>query len=116
VTDGSFVDVAALADIPPQTPVRVEVEGVPICLISVDGTVHAIHDVCSHALESLSGGWVDADRIECPRHGATFSVITGEALSPPASAPVPTFAVAVHDGRVLVDPVPSRPHPIFRTP
>lgn len=115
MTERTLIDVAALSDVPPATPVRVEVDGTPICLINVDGTVHAIHDVCSHALQSLSGGWVDEDRIECPRHGATFSVVTGDALSPPASAPLPIFPVAIRDGRVLVDPTPNRPHPIFRT-
>ena len=116
MTQSAFVDVADVADVPPETPVRVDVDGTPICLVNVNGTIHAVHDVCSHALASLSGGWVDGDRIECPRHGATFSVISGEALSPPASAPLPVFGVAIEGGRVLVDPTPSRPHPIFRTP
>jgi len=113
VTGRAFVEVADLAAVPPETPVRVEVDGTPICLVNVDGTIHAVHDVCTHAMQSLSGGWVDADRLECPRHGAAFSVITGEALTPPASAPLPTFGVAVKDGRILVDPTPSRPHPLY---
>ena len=73
-----------------------------------------VHDVCTHALESLSGGWVEGDRIECPRHGAAFSLRSGEALTPPAIRPLPTFAVEVRDGRVLVDPTPSRAHPLIR--
>lgn len=76
----------------------------------VGDAVHAVHDTCTHALESLSGGWVDGDRIECPRHGATFSLVDGEALTPPASFPLPTFPVEIRDGRVLVAPEPSRPH------
>ncbi len=113
MSNGSYIDVSAVADIPADTPVRVEVNGTPICLVNVDGAIHAVHDVCTHALQSLSGGWVDGDRIECPRHGAVFSVITGDALTPPASAPLPIFAVALQDGRVLVDPTPSRPHPLY---
>lgn len=106
-------DVADLADVPPETPVRVDVAGTPICLVNVGGTIHAIHDVCTHALESLSGGWVTGDRIECPRHGAAFSVITGVPLTLPATMPLPTFGVAIKDGRILVDPTPSRPHPLY---
>lgn len=109
---GQMVDVAALADVPPGAALFVEVDGVPVCLVNVDGEVHAVHDVCTHAEESLSGGWVEGDRIECPRHGATFSVVTGEALTPPANLPLPTFRAEVRDGRVLVDPSPSRPHPL----
>jgi len=92
----------------------VEVGSAPVCLVNVDGTVLAVHDVCTHALASLSGGWVEGDRIECPRHGAAFSLRTGEALTPPASRALPTFGVEVRDGRVLVDPTPSREHPLIR--
>ena len=107
-----MVDVAGIADVPLGGALRVEVGNTPICLVNVGGTVHAIHDVCTHALESLSGGWVEDERIECPRHGANFSVVTGEALTPPATKPLPTFRVLVEDERVLVDPTPSHPHPI----
>ena len=93
----------------------VEVGDTPVCLVNVDGSVLAVHDVCTHALASLSAGWVEGDRIECPRHGAQFSLRTGEALTPPASRALPTFAVEVRDGRVLVDPVPSCDHPLIRT-
>jgi 3-phenylpropionate/trans-cinnamate dioxygenase ferredoxin subunit len=107
-----MIDVAALGDVPPGEALRVEVDDVPVCLVNVEGTVHAIHDTCTHALESLAGGWVEGDRIECPRHGAFFSVVTGEALTPPATKALPTFRVEVVADRVLVDPTPSHPHPI----
>ena len=110
----TLIDVAALEDLAPGEPVLVEVEGTPVALVNVDGEVLAVHDVCTHALESLSGGWVEGERIECPRHGAAFSLRTGDALTPPAIKPLPTFAVEVRDGRVLVDPTPSHEHPLIR--
>jgi 3-phenylpropionate/trans-cinnamate dioxygenase ferredoxin subunit len=106
------VDVAALDALEPGAAMRVEVADIPVCLVRVDDEVFAVHDICTHALESLSGGWVEGDRIECPRHGAQFSVRSGEALTPPASRAVPTFPVEVRDGRIFVDPTPSHPHPI----
>ena len=108
------VDVAALEELAPGEPRQVEVDGTPVVLVNVDGEVLAVHDVCTHALESLSGGWVEGDRIECPRHGASFSLRTGDPLTPPASKALPTFAVEVRDGRVLVDPTPSHDHPLIR--
>lgn len=114
MTERTLVDVAALADLDPGEPRQVEVEGIPIVLVNIDGEVLAVHDICTHALESLSGGWVDDDRIECPRHGSAFSLRSGEALTPPATLPLPTFAVEVRDGRVLVDPTPSHDHPLIR--
>jgi len=32
-----------------ETPVRVDVGGTPVCLVNVDGTIYAVHDVCTHA-------------------------------------------------------------------
>ena len=107
-----LVDVTSLDDLTAGEPVRIEVQGTPVCLVRVDDEVFAIHDICTHALESLSGGWVNDDRIECPRHGAEFSLRTGDALSLPATKAVPTFPVEIHDGRVLVDPTASHPHPL----
>jgi len=109
----ALVDVAGLGELPPGHALRVDVGDTPVCLVNVDGEVHAVHDVCTHALESLSGGWIEGDRIECPRHGAFFSVVTGEALTPPATRPLPTFRAVVEGDRILLDPTPSRPHPIL---
>ncbi len=108
------MDAIALDDLSDGEPHLVLVDDTPVCVVNVDGEVLAVHDICTHALESLSGGWVEGDRIECPRHGAAFSLRSGEALTPPAIRPLPTFAVEVRDGRVLVDPTPSRVHPLIR--
>jgi 3-phenylpropionate/trans-cinnamate dioxygenase ferredoxin subunit len=108
------IDVGAMEELAPGEPRLVDVDGIPVCLVNVDGTVRAVHDICTHAMESLSGGWVDGDTIECPRHGALFSLETGDVLSPPATRPLPTFRVEVQDGRVLLDPTPSHDHPIVR--
>jgi 3-phenylpropionate/trans-cinnamate dioxygenase ferredoxin subunit len=109
-----MIDVAAIDDVAPGTSVRVDVDGAPVCLVNLDGTVHAIHDTCTHALEGLAGGYIEDGRIECPRHGAFFDIATGRAVTPPATLPLPTFAVEVRDGRVLVDPTPSHPQPLLQ--
>ncbi len=109
----TLVDVAALEDLAPGEALRVDVDDTPICLVRVDDTVHAVHDTCTHAEASLSEGWVDGDTIECPKHGAAFALASGEVLTPPATLPLPTFRVEVRDGRVLVDPTPSLPHPLL---
>ena len=107
-----MLEVAGLDELAPGATLRVEVDGTPVCLVNVGGTVHALHDTCTHARASMSEGFVDEGVIECPRHGAQFDVATGQALTPPATLPLPTFAVEVRDGRVLVDPTPSHAHPL----
>lgn len=91
----------------------VEVADTPILLVNSGGTVRAIHDICTHAEESLESGFVENGTIECPRHGALFSLESGEALTPPATQTLPTFPVEVREGRVFVDPTPSVAHPLW---
>ena len=106
-----MIDVAAFDELADSTPVRVDVDGRPVCLVRQGDAVHALHDVCTHAKASMSEGFVDDGVIECPRHGAGFRLDTGEVVTPPATTALPRFAVEVRDGRVLVDPSPSHPHP-----
>ncbi len=96
--------VASLADIADNTVTKVTVDGRPIALASVEGELYAIDDTCSHADFSLSDGELDPIEcaLECPKHGALFSLRNGEALSLPATSPVQAHTVEVLDGEVLV--------------
>lgn len=95
--------VATLSELDEATPLRVEVDGVPVCLVRFGGTVKAVHDTCSHQFWSLSEGMVWDNSIECSKHGSTFDLDTGAPSSLPALAPVPTFEVVVDGDDVLVD-------------
>ena len=69
-----------------------------------DDTFHAVDDECSHEDYSLAEGevWADECEIECPRHGSTFDLRTGEPCSLPATQPVHVYEVEVADGTVSV--------------
>lgn len=97
-----WTDVAAAAEFGPGTCRCVEVDGVVIAVFNVDGRYYAIEDLCSHESSTLSNGTLSGLEITCPRHAARFSLVTGEALSPPAYEPVPVFPVRVAAGRVEV--------------
>ena len=86
-------------------PVRIEVEGRELCLVRCATGVYAIDDTCSHEEFSLADGDVDAEacEIECGKHGSLFSLVTGEALTLPATRPVATYPVVVEDGQVIVE-------------
>ena len=73
-----------------------------IAVFNIDGELYAIEDVCTHDGGVLTGGAVEDDVIVCPRHGARFSIRTGEVLSPPAYEDVPTFPVRIEAGIVQV--------------
>jgi 3-phenylpropionate/trans-cinnamate dioxygenase ferredoxin component len=85
---------------------RVEVDGAAVCVVRLGDDWFAIGDVCSHADFSLSDGdvWADDCAVECPKHGAMFSLRTGEPQSLPATQPVPVFAVTITDDQVMVEP------------
>jgi 3-phenylpropionate/trans-cinnamate dioxygenase ferredoxin subunit len=93
---------ARVEDFPPGTVRTLEIEGTLIAVFNLNGRFHAIEDLCSHEAETLSDGEIADDEIVCPRHGARFSILTGQALSPPAYEPVATFPVQVEGGTVMV--------------
>ena len=96
--------VCRLDDIAAGTAKRVVVEGRPVALVRIDDDVYAIGDTCSHAEVSLSEGEVYPEErtIECWKHGSTFSLVTGEPQTLPATRPVPVYEVSVVDGDVVV--------------
>ena len=96
--------VCAFDELESGTVRRVEVDGVPIAIVRVGDDVYAINDVCSHANVSLSGGevWCDELEIECPKHGSSFSLLTGEPNTLPATQPVAVYEASVVDGQVVV--------------
>jgi nitrite reductase/ring-hydroxylating ferredoxin subunit len=97
-----FIRVAKAAELAPGSVLRVDVAGKAIALYNLDGTYYATDDICTHAYASLAEGFLDGATIECPLHGAQFSIKTGEALSPPASEPLATYAVRVEGEDILV--------------
>lgn len=84
-------------------PLRVDAEGVPICLCLVGEDVYAVRDVCTHENYPLSEGELDGPVLTCSAHGARFDVRTGKVLRPPAYKPVKTYPARVRDGRVEVE-------------
>jgi 3-phenylpropionate/trans-cinnamate dioxygenase ferredoxin subunit len=98
------VRACSVADLEPGTAARFDVDGHRVCVVRIDDDWYAVGDRCSHADYSLAEGevWTDECEIECPKHGSTFSLTTGEPRSLPATKPVPVYAVRVDGDDVLV--------------
>lgn len=97
-----FVRAAALSDLEEDTPLRVELGGVPVSVVRTDEGVFAINDICSHANVSLSEGEVEDCTIECWLHGSRFDLRTGKPSGLPATRPVPVYPVKIEGDDVLV--------------
>jgi 3-phenylpropionate/trans-cinnamate dioxygenase ferredoxin subunit len=103
----SFVDVAAVGDVPEGKLLGVKLpDGTRICVFSQRGSIGAVSGTCTHAEYPMDLGTLRADgTIECGWHGARFDCHTGAVCRPPATDPLPVYQVRVESGRVLVGPL-----------
>jgi len=92
-----------VSDVKPGTAARFDVDRHRLCVVNIGGAFYVIGDECSHADYSLSEGdvWEDEREIECPKHGSTFSLVTGEPQTLPATRPVPVYEVRVEGDDVI---------------
>ena len=97
-----WVDVAPQDQFPPGSWRSIELDGVAVAVFNLDGEYYAIEDVCTHDGGTLTGGLLEGEQIVCPRHGARFSIKTGEALAAPAYEGVATFPLRIAGGMVQV--------------
>jgi 3-phenylpropionate/trans-cinnamate dioxygenase ferredoxin subunit len=101
---GQLVRLCSRDDLAPGSARRFDVGEHRIAVVRIGDDFYAVGDRCSHADYSLSDGdvWQDELEIECPKHGSTFSLLTGEPQTLPATQPVPTYAVQVDGDDVCV--------------
>ncbi len=99
-----FVKVGVKADFKEGMLTGIHVKDLPVCVAHAAGNFYAFDDTCTHAYALLSRGDLEegAEAV-CPLHGARFSIMTGEALTPPAVKPVKTYAVKVEGDEVFVE-------------
>jgi 3-phenylpropionate/trans-cinnamate dioxygenase ferredoxin subunit len=95
----------SINELPDDKAVRIVIEGHALAVAKIGDVVYAIGDTCSHADYSLSEGDLYAAEceLECPKHGSTFDLRTGEPQSLPATSPVPVYPTAVEGDDVFVE-------------
>ena len=81
-----------------------EIEGREFVYTRIADQFFAIDGICTHAHVRLVDGIVDEDEctLECPKHGASFSLATGEALTLPAIKPVLAHSIEIRESAVFV--------------
>jgi nitrite reductase/ring-hydroxylating ferredoxin subunit len=78
----TLVNVASTADLKPNEKKAVEVNGVKVLLVNLNGIFYAIGDKCTHRGCSLSKGTIMGDNLQCACHGSTFNLKTGSCEGP----------------------------------
>ncbi len=89
--------------IPSGCSLKVEHEGLSLCVFNLDGRFYVTDDTCTHGPGSLSEGYILDDVVECNFHGGAFNIRTGAVEAPPCMDPLRTYAAEVMDGRVCID-------------
>lgn len=102
MSEPAYTRACALADVPDDGALAVEVGDEPVAIVRAEGEVYAIRDVCSHAEVPLSEGEVDGCTIECWLHGSRFDLRTGKPTGMPATEPVPVYPVKIEGDDVLI--------------
>lgn len=97
-----FVKVAKVDDFADGELLAVEVEGEPICLAKVDGSVYAFTDNCTHISGPLNEGELEGEVLTCPWHGAQFNVCTGKVVRGPARQDILTYPVRIDGNSILI--------------
>lgn len=100
------VRVCQVSEVAPDSAVCVVVGGERVAIVRIgQDEWHAVGDVCTHQDFSLADGlvWPDERRIECPQHGAQFSLETGAPCTLPATKPVVVYKVRADAGDVMVE-------------
>ena len=103
-----WVDACAVAEIPEKRARIVTISGERVAIFRYDGKISAVSNVCQHQNGPLGEGRIIDGCITCPWHGYQYRPETG-ASPAPFSEKIPTFAVRVCDGRVLIAPKPKLP-------
>jgi 3-phenylpropionate/trans-cinnamate dioxygenase ferredoxin subunit len=100
------VRVCETKDVPPGEARRFSLDGREVAVVNLgEAGFRALDAICSHAHYYLDEGEVDADleTIECPKHGSTFDLNTGNPKTLPATQPVDTFAVTIDGDDVKIE-------------
>ncbi|HEY0487566.1 MAG TPA: non-heme iron oxygenase ferredoxin subunit [Mycobacteriales bacterium] len=99
---GDWTRVASVDEVPEGGALAVEIGDTPVAIVRTSGEWFAVHDVCSHANVPLSEGEIEGCTLECWLHGSRFDLRTGKPSGPPATEPVPVYAVRVDGSDVYV--------------
>lgn len=99
----AWLQAGSTGDVPDGEVVGVTVGGVPVALFCLDGTFHALHDLCTHGQARLSDGFVEDGCIECPLHQGLIDIATGAPRSAPVEVAVRSYPMRVVEDRIEIE-------------
>ena len=107
----NFHRAMALAELPEGGMRACTLEGREIVVCRTKHGLHALDNICSHALARMSEGRLRGVRLICPLHGASFDVRDGRVLGAPATRPLARHEVRVIDQIIEVSVAAAETRP-----
>ena len=104
MAEPGFEKVAETGDLCPGQMKPVTLGDEELLLANMDGNYCAIGNSCTYSGGTLSDGDLDGEKVECPLHGATFNVGTGEVVGPRAQEGVQAYEVRISGADVMGGP------------
>jgi toluene monooxygenase system ferredoxin subunit len=81
----------------------VMIDGEPVLLVNIDGTIRAYSNQCPHQASPLDEGDLDGERLTCATHLWEFNASTGLGINP-HDAQLKSYGCQVSDdGTIYVD-------------
>lgn len=109
----SRVMVGNVSDLQPGQMKEVQVGPDPkkdtVVIANVEGTIYCVGSKCSHFGAPMAQGMLFGERVFCPWHLASFSVITGQPDFGPVFKALPTYTVEIENGKIFVNVPKSSP-------
>jgi 3-phenylpropionate/trans-cinnamate dioxygenase ferredoxin subunit len=100
----AFQKATSLSDLKADEVTGVSIAESSVALYLIDGQPFATSDLCTHEECPLSEeGEVVGNEVHCLCHGSKFDIRTGAVIDPPATEPLPTYAVELRGQDVYVD-------------
>jgi 3-phenylpropionate/trans-cinnamate dioxygenase ferredoxin component len=110
--DGSrFVAVARTSELPDGGFLRVMVDGHALVLARDQDHVYAFQRTCPHEKADLALGRIEAGRLVCPRHLASFDLTDGTAGRGWTLDPLRLYPVRVEGDDITIDAEAVRQRP-----
>jgi naphthalene 1,2-dioxygenase system ferredoxin subunit len=98
----TWVDAAAVDDVPADDVVGIDVQGRDIALYGTEDGIHATDNICTHGHARLCDGFLEGHEIECPLHQGRFDVRTGKAMCAPLTEDLRSYPVKIEGGRIFL--------------
>ena len=98
----TFLKIATLDDVWSGEVVGSAVDGIPVVLVNVEGTIHAYVDACPHLGSRLSQGSLREGILSCATHQWQFDAQTGCGINP-LSACLEPLPLKIEGNDILLD-------------